>query len=85
MLSFLNIIMTWVIFSTISPASVLSWSMVIGLPISLVRQVCNVTRFVEIWNNKAEKSLTICLEYFIGFHSTLETHLYLLLYFVELI
>ena len=52
MSSFLNIIMTWVIFSTISPASVLSWSMVIGLPISLVRQVCNVTRFVEIWKIK---------------------------------
>lgn len=42
-----NINVTCVIFSTISPTSCRSWSMVIGLPIIDVRQFCSVQRLVS--------------------------------------
>ena len=45
-LKFLKVVMTFVIFSTMVPTSCLSWSMVIGLPIMEVRQVCSVTKLV---------------------------------------
>lgn len=45
----LNISVTYVIFSTMSPTSCRNWSMVIGRPIMLVRHVCNVYMLFVTW------------------------------------
>lgn len=54
----LNINVTYVIFSTMSPTSCRNWSMVIGRPIMLVRHVCNVYMLFVTCNWRKELRIT---------------------------
>lgn len=57
-LTLLNISVTYVIFSTMSPTSCRNWSMVIGRPIILVRHVCNVYMLFETYTQAHSLNIT---------------------------
>ena len=62
---FLKEVITFVILSTMGPTSCLSWSIVMGLPIMEVRQVCRVTRLVATWKlAKLAFNFWLVLKYF---------------------